>query len=569
MKNGRRERRTLLYHAQNLDMPVIEIKEVFPGTDPLAAPISQNIRVADRIVVRVEPDTSVHQLNTLAASLGGHLGPRIATIGIYTVQLDGHYSVDEAIEKINAGPHDFIKDAGPDNVISVLNTPNDPDYPQQWDMNNSSDTDINAPQAWNFGTGKRTILAAVTDTGIDYKHSDLYLNVAINQGEIPAALRASLVDVDGDGRITFVDLNAPANAAFVTDRNGNGYIDAGDLLADSRWINGKDNDGNGYVNDLVGWNFSANTNDPKDDEGHGTHVSGTIAAIGNNGVGVAGINWNASVLPLKFLDSTGSGSDIAAAMAISYAAAYGGVKVINASWGGAGADPTVCTAVQNAGTSGVVFASAAGNNASNNDTTSFSPADCNSPTNISVAATDSSGHLSSYSNYGASTVKIGAPGDGIISTLWGGGFGSMSGTSMATPHVTGVVALLASLHPEYSAAQLVNAILSQTRPMAGLAGKTSTGGMLDAYKVLSSVPVNNPPDGSNRRGGRAQPCNRYHQSVERVGRRRWGRIESHVYLGHRRDHAGDSIVWGQWHQWRKEHRRYFLDDGRLQFSSHD
>jgi len=147
----------------------------------------------------------------------------------------------------------------------------------------------------------------VIDSGIDYTHPDLYLNIWLNQREIPVALRSALTDTDLDGLITFYDLNDSANSSFVSKINNNAYIDAGDLLSDVRWENGLDEDGNGYTDDLIGWNWVKNNNDPMDYYYHGTHVSGTIGAMGGNGVGVAGVNWKVQMAALKFLDSNGGG----------------------------------------------------------------------------------------------------------------------------------------------------------------------------------------------------------------------------------------------------------------------
>jgi subtilisin family serine protease len=408
-----------------------------------------------------------------------------------------------ATARLRADP--LVLDVEPDTIVSVASTiPNDPGFNSEWGLDQANDVDIDAPQAWDVTTGSSSTVVAVTDSGIDYTHPDLYLNVSLNQGEIPTAIRSRLVDTNGDGRLDFYDLNSldagrhvvlgasgvGVNAWATHDSNGNGYIDAGDLLADPAWCDGTDGDGNGYVDDLVGWNYVANTNNPWDDNSHGTHVSGTIAALSNNGIGVTGIDWNARILPLKFLDSTGSGPTSAAISAINYAAAFG-VRVINASWGGAPYSAALAGAIAGAGDLGAVFVAAAGNSSSSNDLSPFYPASYRAANEISVASITSTGGLASSSNYGATTVDVGAPGQSVYSTI-PGGYGFKSGTSMAAPHVAGVLALLAGLHPELGAAQLVQQVVSQTRPLASLAGMTISGGIVDAMLALG-VPTNPVP----------------------------------------------------------------------------
>ena len=256
---------------------------------------------------------------------------------------------------------------------------NDPQAGNLWGM-----TKIDAQDAWGISTGSKSVVVAVIDTGVDYTHPDLAANIWTNP-----------------------------NA-------------------------GKD----GFVGDVHGYNFVANTGDCMDDNGHGTHVSGTIAAVGNNGLGVAGVTWSTSIMALKFLNSQGQGYLSDAVRAINYATmertTYGvNVRVINASWGGGSFSAAMQSAIQAAGNAGILFVAAAGNSASNNDVTPQYPANYRLPNVISVAASDQNDNLAYFSCYGATTVDIAAPGVSIYSTLPGNRYGALSGTSMATPQVSG------------------------------------------------------------------------------------------------------------------------------------
>jgi thermitase len=289
-----------------------------------------------------------------------------------------------------------------------------------------------------------------------------------------------------------------------------GIIDEGVMgthpdLADNMWknplevANGIDDDGNGYVDDLTGWDFDANNNSTFDGnaDDHGTHVAGTIGAVGNNNVGVAGMNWDVTMIPAKFLGRRG-GTTANAIKALDYLTDLKqrhGLNLVatNNSWGGGGFSQALLDAINRSGDKGILFVAAAGNGGSdgvgdNNDTVANYPSNytCSSSNGdcvIAVAAIASNGTLASFSNFGLTKVDIGAPGVGIYSTLPGRGgtatYGSYSGTSMATPHVTGAVALYAATHAGESAAQIKAAILLAAVPTAALNGKTVTGGRLN------------------------------------------------------------------------------------------
>ncbi|MGE5611496.1 MAG: S8 family peptidase [Bacillota bacterium] len=374
--------------------------------------------------------------------------------------------------------------------------PNDSNYSSEWGLQA-----INAAGAWDTVTGSRKVAVADIDTGLDYTHPDLYQNVWINQAEIPSAVRSVLTDTDGDGLISFIDLNASANVGKfgIHDLNKNGYIDAGDLLtrykADGTggWedgINGATWKGEtAYVDDIVGWDFANNDNDPFDHDGHGTHTAGVIGATGNNGKGVSGVNWSVSLISLKiFTDRGKAASDPVIATAIRYSA-NAGAKVSNNSWGGntGKAGDVIYRAISYAGDKGQVFVAAAGNDQANSDVSRWRsyPASYDLANIISVAAIDRTGRLASYSNYGKTSVDAAAPGNSILSTLPGGKYGTMSGTSMATPFVTGAVALLLSQDASRSVSTLKSLILKGADQSTSLLDTSVSGGVLNVGNALA------------------------------------------------------------------------------------
>ena len=274
------------------------------------------------------------------------------------------------------------------------------------------------------------------------------------------------------------------------------------LFADSNaiWTNqaelngspGVDDDGNGYIDDIYGYNFAANTTDNNDDNDHGTHVAGIILGIGQDVTSFPVRESKVRIMSLKFLDANGSGSTSSAVRAIYYAV-NNGAKVINNSWGGSSYSQSLHEAYTYAYNHGVVIVSAAGNSNTNNDSTAMYPANLDTPNNIAVAATDDTDKRASFSNYGVGTVQVGAPGVRILSSVPGTGcidpgcFQMMSGTSMATPFVTGLAALILREAPQLSAYQVRGIILGSIDAVTGLSGKVATGGRVNVYSAITNA----------------------------------------------------------------------------------
>lgn len=405
-----------------------------PGQPSVAASSGPDVEFAlDTILVRFREGIPAAQKAEARQLIQADLETAYSLVpGLEKLRLrDASIGVRDAVQRLSG--LSIVQYAEPDYIVHATVVPNDPRWGDLWGM-----TNIKAPQAWDTFTGDANFVVADIDTGIDRTHPDLAANMWTNPGEIAG--------------------------------------------------NNIDDDGNGYIDDVYGWDWAYGDNDPSDLNGHGSHTSGTVGAVGNNGVGVVGVNWNVKIMALKFLNDSGSGSTSNAISALNYAVNKG-VKVSNNSWGGGGFSQALYDAIENSKSVGHLFIAAAGNNGTNNDTTAFYPANYTNDNLISVAAIDINDNKASFSNYGATTVDLGAPGVNIVSTTPNNTYSSYSGTSMATPHVAGAAALLYGLNPTWTYAQVRDRILSTARPIAALSGKTVTGGTLDlAAAVSGSTP---------------------------------------------------------------------------------
>jgi subtilisin family serine protease len=322
--------------------------------------------------------------------------------------------------------------AEPNFRVRKIATVNDPSFPSLWGM-----TKIKAPETWDSYTGSQDAVVAVIDTGVDFNHEDLKDNIWVNTKEIPK--------------------------------------------------NGVDDDGNGYIDDVNGWDFAYGDNNPMDGDSHGTHCAGTIAARGNNALGVVGVNWKARVMPVKVLDDSGGGYNYDIYNGIIYAVTNG-AKVTSNSYGGGGASSLMASAIKTAQDKGSLFVAASGNESASK---ASYPAYYTKTYNnvISVASTETNDSLSSFSNYGDG-VDVAAPGRNILSTTPGNSYATYSGTSMATPHVAGIAALLWSAAPSKTLGQIRAAILGKADSIAALSGKVATSGRVNlkaSYDSLDGV----------------------------------------------------------------------------------
>lgn len=410
------------------------------------------------VLVRFKADVTRSQIEKLAAKFNDRLEDKMELVrGLASID-DLDDADAESVAAQYAGLTDLVEYAHPNYSIEAdipefrpvqdrhdepgVTSPNDPHFADQWGLSNDGQNggkkgaDIDARKAWGKTRGSEEIVVAVLDTGVDYTHVDLVANMWIRPDSLPQ------------------------------------YTD--DQL--------------GSFNDRYGFNAVDNFADPMDENGHGTHCAGVIGAEGDNEIGIAGINWNVRIMPLKFLGRGGFGTTKDAIEAINYAVDRKqkgvNVRVISASWGSTQYSRALEDAIRAAGENGILFVAAAGNNSTDNDRRPHYPSNYDLPNVLSVAALDRADALASFSNFGPKTVHVAAPGKEIVSTWLSDSYREASGTSMATPHVAGIAALILSAEPDLSVEKLRDRILKAVDGIDPLRGRFASGGRINAAKAL-------------------------------------------------------------------------------------
>ncbi len=425
------------------------------ATLPAITPAVANLQRSQWIVELKPAQTATLRTVDDAAKFLKVPGTRIDVImglgeqGVFLVRGFGNpAAIKNTIERLPS-----VASISTNNVVRATEWSNDPESSKLWGLNNQGqvingvagtpDADIDLPEALAHATIQTQVVVGIVDTGIDYNHPDLRDNMWKNPGEIAG--------------------------------------------------NNRDDDGNGFIDDVYGFNFVNNTGNPMDDDEHGTHVAGTIAASLNNSQGVAGIaSGAAKLMAIKFLDANGSGTYANAIRALNYATMMSSrgvnLKVLNNSWGGYGTVPALEDAVNATNAAGMLFVASAGNESNDNDGEFKAiPASYAASNIISVAATNNLDELASFSNYGATTVDLAAPGVGILSTTPGNRYQSFNGTSMAAPHVAGALALAWACHPDKTSTEIQDALFGSVDALDSLDGAVATGGRLNVNNLLTAL----------------------------------------------------------------------------------
>jgi len=447
---------------QSNKTPVSTERSTKTKTAPVAPKRSASEKEPE-VLVKFRPGVTLAEIKKITGKNNDRIEDEIETVkGLYAIDDLDNQDAKRVAEQyaamsdlvVYAEPNFEIRLGDPANVSAPTsnydsneydpNMPNDPMFAEQWALNNTGQNGgkekahIDALKAWLKTRGSDKIVVAVLDTGVDYTHNDLVSNMWFRPDNIPQ------------------------------------YTD----------------DELGTFNDQRGFNAVDNISDPMDDNGHGTHCAGIIGAEGNNDEGIAGINWNVQIMPLKFLGKGGFGSTKDAIEAINYAIDRKqkgvNVRVISASWGSTQYSKALEDAIRAAGEAGILFIAAAGNDGSSNDRRPHYPSNYDLPNVISVAAMDRSDQLASFSNYGVKTVHIAAPGKDILSTWLNNQYREASGTSMATPYVSGAAALVLAAEPNLTVDKLRERLLKSVDKIDYLSDKIESGGRLNAAKALGN-----------------------------------------------------------------------------------
>ena len=381
-------------------------------------------RVPNRVFAKFRPDVGENAFAAVLADMDATVSSGYRLVpGLFCLETAGD---EAAVLESYALRGDVLEFIEPVYVLEFFDTiPNDPQYSQMYGLEK-----INAPAAWDDHVGVQEFAIAIIDSGSDTGHPDLQENIWVNVDEIAG--------------------------------------------------NGIDDDGNGEIDDVNGYDYYDDDPNPADQNGHGTHTAGTVGARGNNGVGVVGVNWRCSIMPLRVGNQSLSTQAILDSLEY---ACVNGAKVSNNSYGGGGFSGAFSALIESAGVNyNHIFCAAAGNGGSNG---ASYPAAYALSNVLSVAATDSNDNLASFSQYG-SNVDLAAPGVSVLSTTPNNGYSSFSGTSMATPHVAGGVALVYSVLGNAPFQDVIDIILNTVRPVPGLAGLVVTGGVLDVKAALDA-----------------------------------------------------------------------------------
>lgn len=403
------------------------------------------------ILVRFKSGVNQQTIQGITSRLNDEVADRIEAVeGLDVIEDEDNRSADEVITQYRALPE--VEYAEANTIIKLQHEgggkhihANDELFFKQWGLFNhgqdggKSGADISAMQAWATTKGSDQVVVAVLDSGVDYTHPDLVKNIWTRP---------------------------PIIMAYRDD----------DLTPEEP------------VDDIHGFNVLEDTGDPMDDNGHGTHCAGIIGAEGGNDVGIAGVNWNVKIMPLKFMDAEGVGTTRDAIEAINYVInrkrAGVNVRIISASWGHMVKSRALEDVIRKAGEEGILVVAAAGNATSDNDLKPHYPASYELNNVISVAAVNRMDELTTFSNYGAMSVHIAAPGEAIVSTWLQHDFTEKKGTSMATPFVAGVAALVLATNPGISVDELRARLLKSVDQIPSLKAKVSTGGRINAAKAV-------------------------------------------------------------------------------------